>query len=213
MYNDIVNGSLPVSVLQIPTLFNLPDKYFPWWRNGEPHEEFPYSYPDDDKYLGFEMVRFLNISIEAWRNYHYLWYTYYNDNTNFTLVCQHDSDSDSIYAYGCNCSADPLCFEFPSVPVESYRNDNDFTLLEGDSTSPPCSNYATIENFKIKSICSLLSKISMNKDSFLKLMMFTKQSPSFYDDLEQCFSCVTKYGFTPIYNSSKMVIFLLYIYS
>ena len=41
MYNDMINASLPVSVLKIPSLFVLPDKYFTWWENGQPSFYFP----------------------------------------------------------------------------------------------------------------------------------------------------------------------------
>ena len=34
MYNDMVNGTLPVSVAQIPELFILPDNDFQKWGNG-----------------------------------------------------------------------------------------------------------------------------------------------------------------------------------
>ena len=81
IYNDMVGASLPVSVLQFPQLFTKPDKYFPWLNNGFPDLYFP-SVPGS-----MDIIELDGITVEAWRNYHYLWYTYYHEKQNFTLYC------------------------------------------------------------------------------------------------------------------------------
>ena len=47
----------------------------------------------------------------------------------------------------------------------------------------------------------------MNKEAFLKLMKFTKQSPGFYDGYDENSSSLIKYGFTLKYNFTEMVSF------
>ena len=187
IYNDMVSVSLPVSVLQFPQLFTKPDKYFPWLNNGLPDLYFP-SVPGS-----MDIIELDGITVEAWRNYHYLWYTYYHEKQNFTLFCMLE-----------NCTAKPLEFVLSEnsftdkLIVEQIRkNLEEEKLVEGVSTSPPCSNSATIDKFKLKAICSFQTNMSNNKETFLELMKFTKQSPVFLEDkVEEYSSFPTKYGYT-----------------
>ena len=76
MYNDMVNGTLPVSVAQIPELFILPDNDFQKWGNGLLSESW--FIPSLEK-------EFLGLSNEAFRYYHFLWYAYFNNIEKFNL--------------------------------------------------------------------------------------------------------------------------------
>ena len=82
-----------------------------------------------------------------------------------------------------------------------------YEVIEGiSSKSPPCTNTANIEKFKLESICSLLSNISQNKGPFMKLMKYTKQDPvTMVDNLE--YSTIDeKYGFTLKDNSTSRMV-------
>ena len=64
--------------------------------------------------------------------------------------------------------------------VKGIQNSSmDGKVLESNSTFPPCEDEDTIIKFKIETICKFLSNISAdeNKEAFLKLMKYTKQSP------------------------------------
>ena len=54
---------------------------------------------------------------------------------------------------------------------------------------------ATIEKFEIEQICELLKKLSNDKEAFLNLMKFSKQSPIFLED-DKDFQIAAKYGYT-----------------
>ena len=182
LYNDMTNGSLPVSVLQIPAFFSLPDKYFGLWYDGEPHEYFPFM-PGS-----LNIIEFMNITHEALRNYHYLWHTYYYGNTNFTLYCEIYSD----------CS-NALDFLLADIDKNLYikKNLDLYYTVTGNSTSPPCSKSETVKKFKIETICNILTIISKNKELFLNLMKYTKQSPTFLEDVADEYSPFNQeFGFT-----------------
>ena len=55
-------------------------------------------------------------------------------------------------------------------------------LIEGEVTAPPCSDPETVKQFKIEPICDLIKTVSRQKEAFLKLMKFTKQSPVFMEE-------------------------------
>ena len=61
------------------------------------------------------------------------------------------------------------------------NNPNKGKLIEEFVTEPPCSNNEIVMKFKIRSICEFNKVIATNRESFLKLMMYTKQSPVFLD--------------------------------
>ena len=59
-----------------------------------------------------------------------------------------------------------------------------------------------VAKFKIQSICQFLKNVSdyKNRDAFMKLMKFTKQSPSYYVEEDEYLSIVSdvsadKYGY------------------
>ena len=174
MYNDMVNGSLPLSVLEFPDFFVLKDKFFPW----------------DDGYAQIlnnnRIIELIEIPVDEFRKYHFLWRTYNQYKTNFTLICINDDHT--------NCSVEPVDFQivdnsFLERYAENIReHPNRGILLEGEAKGPPCNNPKTVEEFKINSICNFLKNVSSNKDAFLKLMKFTKQSPVFLDDDDEYLS-------------------------
>ena len=120
-------------------------------------------------------IELANIPDEAFRNYHYLWYTY-NNNRNFTIFCT-----------GSYCDSEDSALEFMLAEkewhfdiVEGIQNSSiEGLVLESNSTYPPCEDQDAKMKFKIETICNFLSNISSteNKEAFLKLMKYTKQSP------------------------------------
>ena len=101
-----------------------------------------------------------------------------------------------------NCTGSPFLWE-STKDTKDYdvkydrisKHPKDFIFLHGNSTSPPCSNSKIIEKFKIKSICIFLANISEKKESFLKLMKYTKQSPVYLEDSEEYYMISSKYGY------------------
>ena len=195
--SDPLCTPMPVSVLKIPSLFVLPDKYFSWWVNGQPSFYFP-SFANGI----IDLTGFDDITHEALRNYHFLWLTYYYERSNFTLVCL-NSD------FNCTSEVDNGRQEkFQLVHQNDYyadeiRNNPDYgEIIEGSSSSPPCLNTETLKKFKIQSICNLLKNMSHQKEKFLNIMKFTKQSPVFLEH-EEYSSIFTKYGYTFRNNTDK----------
>ena len=205
MYNEMVNGSLPLSVLEFPAFFVLQDQFFVW-ENGENYIK---------RYNN--MVELMNITVEAMRNYHYLWMTYIKDRKNFTLVCVNDKSN--------NCSINLFSFTLLSkslLPPNNYKLFENYAsairknpekgigmLIEGEVTAPPCSVPENVKKFKIGPICSMFKNINGNTDAFLKLMKFTKQSPVFMEEENEYksifSSAVSKYGY--ILKKNKEVCF------
>ena len=222
IFNDMVNGSLPVSILNIPQFFVLPDKNFAW-KYGWGHKSIIYM--DKDFYEATKKIFLLNedenvksssdfviftgITEEAMRNYHYLWYSHIH-NTSITLICMNNMGTD-WWSSRCpvNCSQEPLKFfsaeaEWHYSIIESIRNDSIIgEFLEIEAVIPPCKSPEIVKKFKIGPICSLLDDISNNKLVFLKLMKFTKQSPVYLEDREEYSKVASKYDFT-LKNDTKV---------
>ena len=87
------------------------------------------------------------------------------------------------------------------------ENPEKYEIIEGvSSKSPPCTNTANIDKFKLESICSLLTNISQNKEPFMKLMKYTKQDPvTMVDNLDYS-TTDEKYGFTLKDNSTSRLV-------
>ena len=181
MYNDMVNATLPLSVLEFPMFFVMQDKFFEW--------------ANKFRIKGYNnMLELLNFTDEGFRNYHYLWYTYNENFENFTLVCINDKNT--------NCSKDPLKFGlvnnekdgifFRGMATHVRRNPELGMLLEGVVTSPPCTDNEINRKFKISPICNFMENIFNNKDGFLKLMKFTKQNPVFLEEDSEYYSVFPK---------------------
>ena len=199
MYNDMINASLPVSVLNIPSLFVLPDKYFPWWVDGQPLMK-PWWFPSFGGII--DLKGFDNITHEALRNYHFLWYTYYYERLNLTLVClNRDFNCTSELENGLR---EKFVLAHQHDPyADEIRNNPDYgEIIEGSSTSPPCRHISTVKKFKIQSICNLLKNVSHQKEKIINIMKFTKQSPVFLEH-EEYSSIFTKYGYTFRNNTDK----------
>ena len=172
MYNEMFNGSLPVSVLTFPSFFVLPDKIF-----------MEKEWKDRQKWKAKKIknrLELLNIPDEAVRNYHYLWDTFNNNKKNFTLFCLEEKNKAE------NCSSkSPFEFLLAENPTHFARvasirkNPAKGILVEGEANEPPCTNPSTIKNFKIEPLCNFFKKLTLNKDPFLTAMMFTKQDPVF----------------------------------
>ena len=153
------------------------------------------------------MIELMNITDEAMRNYHYLWYTYIN-RQNFTLFCR-------IYN---NCDEEILKFilaeeNWHFKVIEEIRKSPEMgKLIEAESTSPPCTNEQTVKELKIEPICNLLKNVSTSKRAFLKLMKYTKQSPVFLEDQDD-FDSISTYGYTLKNNTrvSNMILHSLKI--
>ena len=152
------------------------------------------------------MLELVNITDEAMRNYHFLWYSYIS-RKNFTLFCRREN----------NCNEEPLKFLFAeedwhSKVVEEIRNFPEMgKLIETESNSPPCTNLENVQKMKIVSICRFLQNISSsnNVKALLKLMKYTKQSPVFledFNDFENMGSISAKYGYTLKKNSAVSII-------
>ena len=225
MYNDMLNSSLPVSVLEFPSFFVFPDKTFAWtnnkWKNDFDdvftkirndyikkkiditfeiktqilQRAFAYTglgYSDRNVEYSNELLRFINITYESMRNYHYLWYSYIQ-NRNITLFCFNGG--------GVHCNSEPSKYllghkNWHNESVKRIRNDSKLGIVvDFETTSTPCTNQRIIQNLKLTSICNFIANISANKAAFLKLMKFTKQSPVYLEDHDEYISIPSKYGY------------------
>ena len=181
MYNSMVNGSLPVSIVDIPSFFGtVTEKNF--WDLGA------YGYDDENYKINTikNFIKNINISDESLRNYHYYWKIYNSKNVNITLYCLHTNGK------GGNCSSRPLDFKMAMkktdfMMVKGIKNNpKKGQVFEGNVTSPPCRNKDVIDFYKFGNICNFLTSISQeNALVFLKLMKFTKQSPVCFEDEEE----------------------------
>ena len=189
MFNDMVNGSLPVSVLKFPAFFTQPEtRMYPISRY------FP-DFPVEDSTI-FE---FNNVTLKALRNYHYLWHTYFYELKNFTLFCLSEAYNCTVDREGADNLNEKYRFQLAlyenGIVNQIRENPNNGMLVEGDSITPPCSNYSTIKKFEIHVICNFLNDISKDKVSFLKLMKYSKQGPVFTEEDMESLNFTT-FGYT-----------------
>ena len=72
--------------------------------------------------------------------------------------------------------------------VEMIRNNSEIGHvidLDMESNGPPCLNLETVKKFNLEEVCHLHHKISRNKEAFLNLMKYTKQSPVYLEDNDE----------------------------
>ena len=74
-------------------------------------------------------------------------------------------------------------------------------IVEGKVSAPPCTNDDTVKQWKLGNICNFIKNISENKEAFLKLMKFSKQSPVYLESDEEYDSIfkeesITGFGFS-----------------
>ena len=171
MFNAMVNGSLPVSVLEIPGFFVVPDEYFKqyYWDDEVLMQKLRYVIKPINN-----VIELNKITDEAMRNYHLLWCSYIHK-VNITIYCLN---------IGVKCSEEPLKFSIAAKTSDFERIQNiqqnpgkGSKIIEVSAQKPPCTCRQTVENFKIERICNFIKNVSQNKLPFLKLMKFTKQSP------------------------------------
>ena len=188
VYNEMINASLPVSILKSPLFFATPDKYFPCWNNDLPENEYNFkiwdiTYENSCPGIAFEDMTLTNKM--ALMKYHFLWYNYLRGKKKLTLFCTID--------WLLDCRRRPAYWKIadPNMNLKDY---DPYRIIEGDTTSVPCSNFEIVNKFKIKPICEFLANISKDKGSFLKVMKFTKQSPHYLAHAEN-YSHTSNYGF------------------
>ena len=181
IYNNLTNASLPLSILEFPSFFVLPN----------PEKRIMNSIKGHEYKNIKNWIELINIPDEAIRNYHYLWWTYNNNRCNITIVC---SNRNRV-----NCS-DPKKYilankasEF-TIVNEIKKNPELGKVIEGYITGHPCKNEDIVKRFKINSICNFHKKIKSNMEGFLKLMMFTKQNPLYLDTEEEYLSLFSDIG-------------------
>lgn len=174
MYNGITNASLPVSILEFPHFFVKPDQLLQQRINSSEVTDI----------VGINrIIEHINIPDETMIIYHFLWLVYNNNNIhNLTLYCTYKNTN--------NCS-EFSNFLFPSGNKQELnyirfikRNPKEGKIIETLVSEPPCRDENIIGKFKMKPICNLLRNVFIDKESFLKLMMATKQSPVFESEEE-----------------------------
>ena len=173
---------------------------------------------DENVKISSNFVKFTDITEEAMRNYHYLWYSYIH-NKSVSLICTNNIGTDYWASrLHVNCSKEPLKFfsaeaEWQYSIVESIRNDSKIgKFVEIEAFVPPCKSPEIIVNFKIGSICNFLNNITNSKLVFLKLMKFTKQSPVYLEDQNEYSQVSSKYGFSFKNNTKVKSILCCYIF-
>ena len=100
--SSLQTGSLPLSILEFPSFFVLPNGDFRWKIKEYGNEKHVWQLKTFFKNL-INMIPFTSITYEALRNYHYLWTAYINDKRYLGLFCQHRTDL--------NCTISPMEFE------------------------------------------------------------------------------------------------------
>merc|ERR1712079_653759 len=177
----MVNGSLPLTVFQFPTFFTLPD-----------NEYFENKELETDEVVAIvnSKIELLNMNDESMRNYHYYWYSYNNNLGKLILLCQNNRRT--------NCSNDKLKYdlaikeELNGVINVIRKNPEEGKLIESNVSNPPCADEEIIHMLKLEQICKFLRSVSENRDAFMKLMKFTKQSPVYLEDDEEHTSVFSK---------------------
>ena len=148
-----------------------------------------------------KMIHHINISYSAMRDYHYLWETYIENKGNFTIFCVNEKRFNCSYL---TLNAGRFVQARPSnwQTVTDIRKNSELgVLVEGNSTSPPCTDKKTIEKFELSPICDFLKTFKDKKNAFLKMMKFTKQSPVFIEDDDEYLSVfsndsISAFGYT-----------------
>ena len=205
MFNAMVNGSLPVSVLEIPGFFVVPDHYFKqyYWTN-EVQMAGRLNFMIGHIY---NMIELNNFTKEALRNYHLLWRSYISK-VNITIYCLNSHT---------NCLEEPLEFSIATNSEDFkqmqsiQKNPGKGKIIEVSAQEPPCTCHQKVESFKIDRICNFIKNVSHNKLPFLKLMKFSKQSPVSLEEDNEHYSVFTTEAsfndsrFTVLQNNNSKV--------
>ena len=90
--------------------------------------------------------------------------------------------------------------------------------MESKVSCPPCTSKDIVHDLKLEPICDFLKLISNSKESFLKLMKFTKQSPTYTEDDEEHNSIfkrdsIALFGFNSTSNKVSMKCFFVFMLS
>ena len=186
LYNEMVNGSLPGLVFNLPNFFF--NKFVKW----------P-SFWNADKNANMMMKTLKNIipvASESVINYHYLWVSYLNNRKTVSVFCIWDDKTDCNNYIKKQKNDVEINYKIPSKEsqffmVERLRNEtgnNLGILVEGDLNGPPCLDAKIIDKFKIQEICKMLNLISKNSNGFLKMMKYSIQSPVYIEGDEEYLS-------------------------
>ena len=174
IFNNMTNGSLPVSVLQISRFFV--------------HEDPKYnrrllSPKQSIKRIAQGIknaVKHFEIPTEIFQNYHYLWNSYLNfdqENTAQLLYCLHASNCSNPRSYKLgDQDSDESIVQIQEKPADGV-------IIERSISKPPCSILEI--HFLIEPICKLHMLMIANKKPFLKLMKFSKQNPVYIEQDEE----------------------------
>ena len=180
MYNEMVNGSLPLSVFEFPTFFTLPDNAY-----------FEYKEETNEVVaIVNNKIELLNMNDESMRNYHYYWYSYNNNLGKLILLCKNNKKT--------NCSNDKLKYNLAiKEELNGFiniirKNPEEGKLVESNVSNPPCADEEIVQMLKLEQICKFLRSVSGNRHAFMKLMKFTKQSPVYLEDDEEHTSVFNK---------------------
>ena len=179
IYNNLTKANLPASILKFPSFFTMPEKILRV-------ESIDTSNGGGENFPGaiFKiMLDFINVTSESMQNYHFLWWSYNHRQNNFTLFCFYKGNQNN-----CSNHRGYIFVDYENVMfnVDSIRNNPSLgRLIEEVISEPPCTNKDIIKKLKIEKICILQKQISDNKEAFLKLMKFTKQSPIYLEEDEE----------------------------
>ena len=176
-FNSMTNGSVPLSIFELPMFFINPDKT----------DQKTLQIVPNKGYMGNianirDLIANQNISDKSLINYHFLWAAYNKKQNNWTIFCDHQI---------ANCS-DPFNFVLflntnsYKLSVGIIRKYADRGILyEGNFTAPPCLDQNLKDTMNIGPLCKLITDVSKTRLSFLKLMKYTKQNPIIYEPTEE----------------------------
>ena len=170
----MTNATLPASIIKFPIFFTIPDKTM--------RVQFINITYGKGEFK--TMLDFSNLTSESMLNYHNLWWTFNNRKKTMTLYCFSKATK-----YNCSDLTDyslaitEHSFDRAVNPIK--KDPSRGKVIEEEVSGPPCSKKTMIDKFKIGKICDLHQQIIQNKEPFLNLMKYTKQSPVYLTEDEE----------------------------
>ena len=184
LFNDMSGGSLPGTLMTLPHWFLKPN-----------NDDMIKLIEDKKFYLkplpSSEVTELANL------RYKYFWTVFNAGAENLFLMCTIE-----------NCGPEDFFF------IEPGKDEGAKAMLEDEKRKhkvkhaavkvPPCRDEGQAREFGFQSICDIKKNVSANVETFLKVVKFTKQSPTFLESEQEylnVFGSLTgneKYGFYPI---------------
>ena len=158
MFNDMTGSSMPASILSVPQQLV---------RLTESEENNP----------GGQITSYLKSSIPELAFYRYrdTWELFRRGDGKLYFFCVYNEK---------DCTEEDFRIALTATHfhlVNDIQHGREQRVKEFPLRSPPCHDEDLARQLAFSPICDLMRNISRNKDGVLKLMKFTKQSPTYWE--------------------------------